>query len=155
MVTFGPDSGAYYIDQAFEPTHPMPDGVSIDAMADKLVWGNGDHRSTAVDRPLDANGQKTARDAVEELLRYVRDDASRRHAGSGYVPPNAPKGSITVTLESKAYGGSSIRSVTLPPPGKAYDTMAENTIRSAARKLIDELQERLRFTARSRRGNWP
>lgn len=154
MVTFGPDAGDIMVDRGFEPTHLPPDGLSVNVQSGKMMWGSGDHRATAIDRPLTPDQEKAAREAIEELLRYVREDAPRRHLGTPVTTPGAP-GSFMVQLGGQSYHGSYGQSVTLPPPGKENDPAAEKAIHSAAKHLIQNIQNQLQQTMRWERESGP
>ncbi len=146
QVTYGPDGGDLQVDPAFEPTKPLPEGVSISATVGKLLWGSGDHRAKALDHPLSPEDADAVRAAVEELLRYVRRDAARRHL------PVDPYG---VDLGGNSYGGSANARAALPPPGASNDAAAEAAGRHAARDLVERLQSNLRWRETIRRQEGP
>jgi hypothetical protein len=157
-VTFGPDSGNYSVDTGFEPSTPLPEGVSINAQASTIMWGSGDHRAAAFDKPLSPDQEAAVRKAMEELLQYVRADAPRRHVGTpkpGTVTPGAPGGTFAVQIGGMTYHGAYGGSVDLPPPGKEYDAAAARAISKAAKLFVEAMQEQLRQSGRWRRENGP
>lgn len=157
-VTYGPDSGSFSVDPNFQPSTPLPDGLSINATAQPIMWGSGDHRATALDKPLTPDQEDAVRKGMEEMLRYIREDAPRRHVGNPApksITPATPDGTFPVQLGGMTYHGGYGGMVSLPLPGKGGDAAADRAIRKAAKDFVDQMQQQLRQTERWRRENGP
>ena len=158
-VTYGPDAGLYSVVPGFEPTNPLPEGLSIAATAGNVLWGSGDHRAATIEKPFTPAMAEAIRADVVELLKYVRDDADRRRVpkspppfGTGIAKPTKDR---TVTLKGYTYYGTSSEQVQLPPPGPDGDKAVERAIDRAADRFVESLQEQLRRWMDMRRGNGP
>jgi hypothetical protein len=154
-VTYGPDVGPEMVDTSFEPSHPVPDGLSFYATTGGVLWGAGDHRAKVIDKPLSAEGEEALLENVGELLRYVRRDAARRHLPLGSPYASNAKESYVVTLQSNSYYGSGGSSVHLPPPGADNDAAAERAIKRAAKGLVTQIQTSIRQWRQSKRDQGP
>lgn len=143
-VTYGPDGGNLKVDPDFEPSHPLPPGVSISATVGDVLWGSGDHRADALTKPLSDGDADVVRKDIEELLEYARQAAARRRLAAG-----------PVNLSVNTYGGVGGSGAKMPPPGKENDARAAAEARKTARAAVEALQEQLRQRAQWQRDEGP
>ena len=133
-VTYGPDGGNLSVDPNFEPSTPLPEGLSLSVTAGEILWGAGDHHARALVEPLTPEDERSVEADVVELLKYVRREAARRKVAF-------PGGRATV--QAFTYFGSASVDLPLPPPGKG-DAAAANAIRRAAKGLVERIQTQIR-----------
>ena len=148
-VTYGPDAGMYHVDTGFVPATALPDGISVAATSGDLLWGSGDHRAKALDGALKPDEVEIVRQNATELLRYVREDASRRGLST------AGTNGCSVMLTSYAYNGGGSANVRLPLPGASKDAEAEGAIRVAVNRFVESIQQSLRLQEKWRREQGP
>ena len=144
QVTYGPDGGDLRVDPGFEPTKPLPEGISVYASIGKLLWGSGDFHVRAIDGPLSPKDATRVREVVEELLRYVRRDAPRRRL---------PLDERGIEVQANSYGGFGTARSSWSPSEAGGGFAASD--RRAALTLVDSLQARLRWQSGARRQDGP
>jgi hypothetical protein len=152
-VTYGPDSGPEMADPGFEPSKPMPEGLSVWATSGGVLWGAGDHRAAVIDKKLPPDVEAAVKDDIIELLKYARADAARRHLP--LVKGRDRRDGFPVNLTDACYYGVGGTSASIPPPGKENDQAAERAINRAARELLDRLKERIRQQSEWNRDSGP
>ena len=144
-VTYGPEGGNLVVDPGFEPSMPLPEGLSLSVTAGEILWGAGDHHARALVEPLTPEEARSVEADVAELLAYVRREAPRRKVA-------LPGGRVTV--QAMMYSGSASVDLPLPPPGER-DAAAANAIRRAAKGLVEKIQTQIRSRAEMYRDQGP
>ena len=144
-VTYGPDGGNFAVDPGFEPSTPLPEGLSVSVSAGNLLWGAGDHHARAIVEPLTPYVEASVEADVVEMLQYVRREALRRKV----VFPGG-----RATVQALTYSGSASVELPLPPPGEK-DAAAANAIRRAAKTLVERIQAQIRSRAEMYRDQGP
>lgn len=154
-VTYGPDSGQHRVEPTFQPTASMKPGLSVSAQVGGVLWGAGDHRAEVLREPLNAKEEAELTQTVEELLRHVRNRATKRGiptepSGVHGDPETLFEGpAYMVNLYMLSYSGSAMSSIPLPPAG-ADDEDFKRLSKVAAKRAVAQLQQQLGFRARMR-----
>lgn len=148
QVSYGPAYGSELVEDTFYAPAKVPEGISLSASVEGVLWGAGNARSTALTHPLDAKSESALRKDLTELLDFVRVRASKRG-----LPLETLYGTAPVTFEGQgyetdvqilSYSGTVQVRVGLPPPGKANEADADRIIHRAVDNLIEQLQAQLK-----------
>ena len=140
-VTFGPDFGISFADTGFVPSQPLAEGLSIAVLLQDVVWGSGDHRAKAIEKPLNDRESNAMQRDIEELLAYARNSADRRHLW----PPGAAH---TLRVQIRTYYGSASAIAD-------FSSSDPNPEKKAAKYATEQLAALLKQWAQMKRSDGP
>ena len=157
-VTYGPDRGSVLVDPSFEPTKPLPEGVSVSAQTGEVLWGAGDHRARAIQQSLSDADTVALKAGLAELLEYARERASKRGLPTskglmGVGTPYSGEG-YSFMVSILTYYGACGSQVQLPVPG-VDEADAKRAIRQGVDKAVEQLQHQLKTFERMHEDQGP
>ncbi len=159
-VTWAATDMTALAEETYDPPHPMLTGISVSLGVGKVLWGAGDYQAAVVTKPLTSQEIKDLREDIVALIEHARIRAEKRSLAassspSGFGDMYYDGVAYTGNLYYRSYHGGGGTTVPIPTAGKARDYDSKRLAGKAADKIIEALQQNMKFEASSARSNGP